>query len=50
LTSDQGEAITVELTHDRYRDLGIQTGDDVFVKVRDARVFVADESVGDYSI
>ncbi len=50
LTSEQNEAITVELTHDRYRDLGIQTGDNVFVKVRDARVFVADGPGEDYSI
>ena len=50
LTSDQSDAITVELTHDRYRDLGIQMGDEVFIKVRDARVFVADEAVEDYSI
>ena len=50
LTSEQGEAITVELTHDRYRELVLRTGEEVFVKVRDARVFVADEIVGDYSI
>jgi sulfate transport system ATP-binding protein len=50
LTSEQGEPITVELTHDRYRDLAIRACDQVFVKVRDARVFVAGESVEDYSI
>ena len=50
LDSEQGGGITVELTHDRYRDLGIRQGDEVFVKVRDARVFVADEEATDYSI
>jgi len=47
LTTDQGETISAELTHERYRDLGIRTGDEVFVRVRDARVFTTD---GDYSI
>jgi hypothetical protein len=41
LASDQGDSITVEMTHDRYRDLSIRTGETVFVKVRDARVFLA---------
>ena len=47
-TADIGESqdpsINVELTHDQYRALGLRTGESVFVKVRDARVFVA----GDY--
>lgn len=34
-------AIQVELTHDRYRTLGLTTGETVFIKVRDAWVFVA---------
>ena len=33
--------IHVELTHDHYRALALTTGETVFVKVRDARVFVA---------
>src|SRR5580698_3509589 len=41
LTSDQNDSITVELTHERYQDLTIKTGETVFVKVRDARVFSA---------
>jgi sulfate transport system ATP-binding protein len=41
LSSDQNDSIAVELTHDRYRDLAIKTGETVYVKVRDARVFVA---------
>lgn len=41
LTSDPYGAITVKMTHDRYRDLAIKTGKTVCVKVRDARVFLA---------
>jgi sulfate/thiosulfate transport system ATP-binding protein len=41
LTSDQSDSITVEMTHERYRDLSIKTGESVFVKLRDARVFLA---------
>jgi sulfate transport system ATP-binding protein len=41
LTSDQRDSITVEMTHERYRDLSLQAGETVFVKVRDVRVFVA---------
>lgn len=50
LTSEQSGPITVELTHDRYRDLAIRQGDEVFVRVRDARVFVSEEPMTDYSI
>jgi sulfate/thiosulfate transport system ATP-binding protein len=35
--------INVELTHERYRELGLRPGDSVFVRVRDARVFVAND-------
>jgi sulfate/thiosulfate transport system ATP-binding protein len=41
LTNDQSESITVEMTHERYRDLTLKTGETVFVKVRDVRAFVA---------
>jgi sulfate/thiosulfate transport system ATP-binding protein len=41
LSSDENDAITVEMTHERYRDLSITTGETVYVKVRDARVFAA---------
>ena len=37
-------AIQVELPHDRYRDLNLSPGDTVFLSVKDARVFVGDES------
>ncbi len=41
LTNEQTDSITVEMTHERYRDLTIKTGETVFVKVREARVFAA---------
>jgi sulfate transport system ATP-binding protein len=41
LTNSHGDSITVEMTHERYRDLTIRTGEMVFVRVRDARMFVA---------
>jgi sulfate transport system ATP-binding protein len=41
LTTEQDDPITVELTHDRYREMTLKTGDPVYVKVRDVRVFVA---------
>ena len=50
LTSVQNGPMTAELTHERYRDLGIRPGDEVFIKVKDARVFVAEEPEVDYSI
>jgi sulfate transport system ATP-binding protein len=40
LASEQNDPITVEMTHDRYRDLTLKTGDPVYVKVREVRVFV----------
>jgi hypothetical protein len=39
LTTDQDNSITVEITHEKYRDLTIQKGDLVFVRVREKRVF-----------
>jgi sulfate/thiosulfate transport system ATP-binding protein len=41
LDSDRNESISVELTHERYRDLDLKRGEVVFVKVREARVFAA---------
>jgi len=41
LTNDQNDSITVEMTHEKYRELTIQTGETVFVHVRDTRVFAA---------
>ncbi len=38
--------ILVELPHDRYRALGLTPGETVFVKARDARVFVTGDKTG----
>jgi len=39
------DTITVELTHERYRELSIHAGDVVFVRLRDARLFVEDYTI-----
>ena len=39
------ESVLVEMTHERFGQSAIQVGDDVFVRVRDARVFVEDYSI-----
>jgi sulfate transport system ATP-binding protein len=39
LTSDEDNSITVEMTHELYRDLTITTGELVFVKVREKRSY-----------
>jgi sulfate/thiosulfate transport system ATP-binding protein len=43
--TDEGEAVVVELPHDRFRDSGIQVAAVVFVRVKEARVFVEDYSI-----
>jgi sulfate transport system ATP-binding protein len=43
---EDGETVEAELTRDRYRELGLKQDDRVYVRVRNARVFAAD----DYSI
>src|SRR5271166_1352087 len=40
LVDEQNQEIAVDLTHDRYRALALKPGETVFVKVREARVFV----------
>jgi sulfate transport system ATP-binding protein len=39
------DTINVELTHERYRELAIRNGDAVFVRLRDARVFLEDYTI-----
>jgi hypothetical protein len=39
------DTINVELTHERYRELAIHNGDSVFVRLRDARVFLEDYTI-----
>ncbi len=42
---DTLEIIEAELTKERYKELGLQTGDKVFIKPRNVRVFVQDYSI-----
>jgi sulfate transport system ATP-binding protein len=42
---DTGEVIEAELTRERCRELALQTGESVFVKPRDMRIFVDDYSI-----
>ena len=42
LETPLGEAIMVELTHDRYRELGIKRGSEVFATPRQQRLFKDD--------
>jgi len=39
LLSHSGEEVNVEMAHDRFQDMHIETGAEVFVSPRDARVF-----------
>jgi sulfate/thiosulfate transport system ATP-binding protein len=41
LANERNEPISVEMTHERYKELAVRTGEVVFVRVRDVRVFVA---------
>ena len=45
LSNDQNDSITVEMTHEQYRDLTIKTGETVFVKLRDAACFCSNNIV-----
>ncbi len=50
---DNGDTIAAELTRDQHRDLGLQVGEDVYVRPRNMRVFLSEhrETGGeDYSI
>ena len=47
LVNKSGELVNVEMAHDRFRDMRIETGAEVYVSPRDARVFMED---ADYSI
>jgi sulfate transport system ATP-binding protein len=43
LSDDGGSPFHAELPHDRFHDLHVAVGDEVFVSPRDARVFVEEE-------
>jgi len=45
VTTEEGETILAELTHDRFKQSGIAAGEQVFVRVKDARVFVEDYTI-----
>ena len=45
LSAETGEPIAVEMSHERYRETPIRVGDDVFVSLREARVFPEDYSI-----
>ncbi|MGA2058847.1 MAG: sulfate ABC transporter ATP-binding protein [Thermoguttaceae bacterium] len=42
LVAESGESLSVELSQERFRELGIRTGSQVFLTPRDVKVFVAD--------
>jgi sulfate transport system ATP-binding protein len=45
LQAETGEAVVVEMPHNQFRESAIQTGDQVFVGLRDARVFTEDYAI-----
>jgi sulfate transport system ATP-binding protein len=45
LQAETGEAVVVEMPHAQFRESAIAAGDDVFVGLRDSRVFTEDYSI-----
>jgi sulfate transport system ATP-binding protein len=45
LRAGSGQALNVELPHERFRELRLQPGQDLLVAVREARVFVDDYAI-----
>jgi len=45
LQAETGEAVVVEMPHAQFRESGIAAGHEVFVAMRDARVFTEDYSI-----
>ncbi len=45
VATDEGETVVVEMAHDRFSGSGIVAGEVVFVRVKEARVFVEDYSI-----
>jgi hypothetical protein len=45
LLADSGEEVTVEMSHARFRESGVNPNDQVFVSLRDARIFTEDFSI-----
>lgn len=42
LVLDSGDRVRVDLSHERYGELGVNASDRVFISPREARVFVED--------
>lgn len=45
LLAETGEAITVEMSHAQFRDCQVSPADNVFVSLRDARIFMEDYAI-----
>jgi len=45
LQAETGEAVVVEMPHTQFRETAIAVGEEVFVALRDARVFTEDYSI-----
>jgi sulfate transport system ATP-binding protein len=45
LRSENGDTLRLEMAHPEFRERGITPGDDVFVSLRDARIFTEDYSI-----
>jgi sulfate/thiosulfate transport system ATP-binding protein len=45
LQGEKGEAINVEMAHERFNPLGLHMGDMVYVSPREAKVFVEDYTI-----
>jgi sulfate transport system ATP-binding protein len=45
VATDEGETVVVEMAHDRFSGSGIAAGEVVFVRVKEARVFMEDYSI-----
>ncbi|MCC7204528.1 MAG: sulfate ABC transporter ATP-binding protein [Phycisphaeraceae bacterium] len=45
LRGEEGQSVNVELSHERFRELGLSVGSEVFVSPKQARVYVEDYSI-----
>ena len=45
LAAETGEAVVVEMSHPEYRDSRVAAGDDVYVSLRDSRLFMEDYAI-----
>ena len=47
LVTDWGDTVRVEISHERYSSLGLKRGNEVFVRPKERKVFVEEESGND---